>query len=133
MASESENSQDLYAVADFCLIPMGTGEPSVAEYIAECQRVLEKSGVQYKILKSKYLINPNSHLSGYGTNLEGPWTQVSRAIHDCHAAVHAKGAPRIATDIRIGTRVDREIKPGTGNEGKVERVREILEKDGGGN
>ncbi|KAK7034050.1 UPF0045 protein M15 [Paramarasmius palmivorus] len=75
MTSESENSQDLYAVA------------------------------------------------------EGPWTQVSRAIHDCHAAVHAKGAPRIATDIRIGTRVDREIKPGTGNEGKVERVREILEKD----
>uniref|UniRef100_A0A0W0FP96 Thiamine-binding protein domain-containing protein n=1 Tax=Moniliophthora roreri TaxID=221103 RepID=A0A0W0FP96_MONRR len=39
---------DLYAVADFCLIPMGTGEPSVAEYIAECQRVLEKSGVQFK-------------------------------------------------------------------------------------
>lgn len=48
------------------------------------------------------------------------------AIHACHAAVHAKGAPRIATDIRIGTRVDRDIAPGTGNESKVKRVEEIL-------
>lgn len=51
-----------------------------------------------------------------------------QAIHDCHAAVHAKGAPRIATDIRIGTRVDREIAPGTGNESKVQRVEQILAK-----
>ncbi|EMD38162.1 hypothetical protein CERSUDRAFT_104771 [Gelatoporia subvermispora B] len=106
-------TSDLYAVADFCLVPMGTAESSVAEYIAECIRVLEKSGLKYK-------------LHGYGTNLEGPWSQVMQAIHDCHAAVHAKGAPRIATDIRIGTRVDRDIEPGTGNEGKVKRVEDIL-------
>lgn len=60
---------------------------------------------------------------------EGPWTQVSQAIHDCHAAVHASGAPRVATDIRIGTRIDRHILPGEGNEGKVKRVEEILAKD----
>ncbi|KAJ7438471.1 hypothetical protein FB451DRAFT_1303505 [Mycena latifolia] len=109
---------DLYAVADFCLIPMGTAEPSVAVYIAECQRVLEKSGLTYK-------------MHGYGTNLEGPWAAVSQAIHDCHAAVHAQGAPRIATDIRIGTRVDRAIAPGTANDAKVRRVEDILasEKD----
>ncbi|KAJ3714003.1 hypothetical protein DFJ43DRAFT_1134872 [Lentinula guzmanii] len=107
-------SDDLYAVADFCLIPMGTGEPSVAGYIAECQRILEKSGLKYKV--------------GYGTNLEGPWSEVSKAIHDCHLAVHAQGAPRIATDIRIGTRTDRQIVPGTGNEAKVKRVEDILSK-----
>lgn len=50
-------------------------------------------------------------------------------MHDCHAAVHAMGAPRIATDIRIGTRVDREIETGTGNEGKIKRVEEILARD----
>ncbi|RPD66510.1 hypothetical protein L227DRAFT_570385 [Lentinus tigrinus ALCF2SS1-6] len=109
------SSTDLYAVADFCLVPMGTAEPSVAEYIAECIRVLEKTGLKFK-------------LHGYGTNLEGPWSEVMKAIHDCHAAVHAKGAPRIATDIRIGTRVDREIAPGTGNESKVQRVEDILNK-----
>lgn len=67
--------------------------------------------------------------SGYGTNLEGPWHEVTKAIYDCHAAVHAKGAPRIATDIRIGTRVDQAITPGGGNEHKVARVLEILAKD----
>jgi uncharacterized protein YqgV (UPF0045/DUF77 family) len=60
---------------------------------------------------------------------EGPWSAVSKAIHDCHAAVHARGAPRVATDIRIGTRVDRQIAPGTGNDLKVRRVEEILNKD----
>jgi len=68
-------------------------------------------------------------MHGYGTNLEGPWSAVSDAIHACHAAVHAKGAPRIATDIRIGTRIDREIQEGKGNEGKVTRVEEILSQD----
>lgn len=58
---------------------------------------------------------------------EGPWSDVCEAIHKCHQAVHAHGAPRIATDIRIGTRIDREIIPGTGNEGKVKRVEEVLD------
>jgi uncharacterized protein YqgV (UPF0045/DUF77 family) len=61
-------------------------------------------------------------------NEEGPWTQVSQAIHDCHQAVHFQGVPRVATDIRIGTRTDREIIPGLVNEHKVRRVEEILAK-----
>ncbi|KAI9459442.1 hypothetical protein BJY52DRAFT_368091 [Lactarius psammicola] len=88
----TDTTSELFAVADFCLVPIGTGpDPSVAEYIAECARILDKSGLKYQ-------------MHGYGTNLEGPWSAVSQAIHDCHAAVHAKGASRIATDIRIGTR-----------------------------
>ncbi|KAG1855417.1 DUF77-domain-containing protein [Suillus tomentosus] len=114
---------DLYAVADFCLIPMGTGESSVAEYIAECQRVLEKSGLTFKTSDN------DTCFSGYGTNLEGPWSEVSQAIHDCHAAVHRKGAPRVATDIRIGTRVDRDTPVGDGNDHKVKRVEEILARE----
>ncbi|ORY26259.1 YkoF-like protein [Naematelia encephala] len=103
---------ELYAVADFCLIPMGLGVPSVGPQIAECQRVLEKSGLEYK-------------LHGYGTNLEGPWDKVMQVIGECHAAVHALGTPRIATDIRIGTRTDKTITGG-GNDGKIKRVEEIL-------
>jgi len=89
----------------------------------------------------------SSFTSGYGTNIgksslslvlssylnfcpsEGPWSAVSKAIHDCHAAVHAKGVQRVATDIRIGTRIDRDIPVGQGNELKVTRVEEILAKD----
>jgi len=71
-------------------------------------------------------------MHGYGTNLEGSWSAVSKAIHDCHAAVHAKGAPRIATDIRIGTRSQPRAStvPGEGeNEYKLRRVQDILGKD----
>lgn len=60
---------------------------------------------------------------------EGPWSAVSEAIHACHRAVHAKGAARVATDIRIGTRVDRQIPLGQGNDLKLKRVEDILAKD----
>lgn len=32
-----------------CLIPMGLPTPSVGPQIAECQRILEKSGLEYKV------------------------------------------------------------------------------------
>ncbi|CAL1705533.1 unnamed protein product [Somion occarium] len=108
-------SQDMYALADFCLNPMGT-EASIAEYVAECVRVVKKSGLKY-------------HVHGYGTNIEGPWDDVVKAVQECHVAVHAKGAPRIHTDLRIGTRVDHKIVPGTGIENQVKRVEEILAKE----
>ncbi|KIK83215.1 hypothetical protein PAXRUDRAFT_832102 [Paxillus rubicundulus Ve08.2h10] len=68
-------------------------------------------------------------MHGYGTNLEGPWSEVSQVIHECHAAVHAQGVSRIATDIRIGTRTDRQVAPGEGNNAKVRRVQEILARE----
>ncbi|KAF9566356.1 YkoF-like protein [Agrocybe pediades] len=114
---------DLYAVADFCLIPIGTGSTSVAEEVAECQRILAATGLKYKFAQ----YNPRLLITHAFT--EGPWSQVSKAIHDCHAAVHAKGAQRIATDIRIGTRIDREIPVGQGNDLKVSRVEGILAQD----
>lgn len=40
------------------------------------------------------------------------------------------GTPRIATDIRIGTRTDKQIASGQGNLGKVGRVEEILAAGG---
>ncbi|PWN28837.1 DUF77-domain-containing protein [Jaminaea rosea] len=110
----------LFAVADFCLIPMGT-ETSVGPYIAECQRVLEamkSEGIKYE-------------MHGYGTNLEGPFPLVCQAIERCHEAVHAKGAPRISSNMRIGTRTDKPQEQawakGLGeNERKRESVRRIL-------
>ncbi|KAJ9120062.1 hypothetical protein QFC22_002959 [Naganishia vaughanmartiniae] len=47
MSSTTTATEELYAVADFCLIPMGLETPSVGPQIAECQRVLEKSGLEY--------------------------------------------------------------------------------------
>ncbi|ODN74709.1 hypothetical protein L202_07040 [Cryptococcus amylolentus CBS 6039] len=108
---------------------MGLPTPSVGPEIAEVQRVLEKSGLEYTL--NDILMRPRwdgavltAH-SGYGTNVEGPWDAVMKTIGDCHNAVHALGTPRIATDIRIGTRTDKSISSG-GNEGKKKRVEDIL-------
>jgi len=81
-------------VVDLCVIPLG-GDPSLSGYIAECQRVLQEAGL-------------STHLHAYGTNVEGEWDVVMAAVKQCHERVHAMGAPRISTTIKLGTRIDRE-------------------------
>jgi uncharacterized protein (TIGR00106 family) len=49
-----------------------------------------------------------THLHAYGTNIEGEWDDVFLAIKKCHEKVHALGAPRISTTIKLGTRTDRD-------------------------
>ena len=81
-------------IVDFCLVPIGVGV-SVSKYVAECQRVLAASGLNFR-------------MHAYGTNVEGEWEAVMGAIRSCHERVHEMGAPRISTSIRLGTRTDRD-------------------------
>lgn len=83
----------MVAIIDFCVIPIGVGV-SVSKYVAEIQKILQKSGLNYK-------------MHAYGTNVEGEWDEVFAAVKKCHEAVHEMGAPRISTSMRIGTRTDR--------------------------
>lgn len=46
-------------------------------------------------------------MHAYGTNVEGDWDEVMAAVKRCHEVVHAMGAPRITTSMRLGTRTDR--------------------------
>ncbi|WP_226668906.1 MTH1187 family thiamine-binding protein [Microbulbifer aggregans] len=79
--------------ADLCLIPIGVGV-SVSRYVAECQKVLQEAGLEHQI-------------HAYGTNIEGEWDTVMAAVKRCHERVHALGAPRISTSLKLGTRTDR--------------------------
>ena len=79
---------------DFCVVPLGVGV-SVSEYVAECQRVLRSAGLSHQ-------------MHPYGTVVEGEWDEVFAALKICHERVHAMGAPRISTSLRLGTRTDRE-------------------------
>jgi uncharacterized protein (TIGR00106 family) len=49
-----------------------------------------------------------NQLHAYGTNIEGEWDLVMAAVKRCHERIHAMGAPRITTTIKLGTRVDKE-------------------------
>ncbi len=81
-------------IMDLCVVPIGVGV-SVSRYVAQCHRIL-----------AKYNVTTNLH--AYGTNIEGEWDEVFRAVKDCHETIHAMGAPRITTTIKLGTRNDRE-------------------------
>lgn len=80
-------------IIDLCVVPVGVGT-SVSRYVAACQEVLEAAGLSHS-------------LHAYGTNVEGDWDAVFAAVKQCHAVVHAMGAPRITTTLKVGTRVDR--------------------------
>ena len=81
-------------IADLCVVPMGIGV-SVSREVAVCERILAEAGLKTK-------------LHAYGTNIEGEWDAVVGAIKRCHEAIHAMGVPRISTNLRLGTRTDRE-------------------------
>ncbi len=98
-------------IVDLCIIPMN-GKTSLSPYIAACQRILTDAGLSIR-------------LHAYGTNIEGEWDTVMAAIKACHNKVHAMGAPRISTTIKLGTRVD---KPQTMDE-KVQHVNAILDEE----
>ena len=81
-------------LADISIIPLGVGV-SLSEYVAACERVLTDAGFEPK-------------LHAFGTNVEGEWDAVFAAVKRCHEVVHAMGAPRVSTTMRVGTRTDRE-------------------------
>lgn len=80
-------------IADIAVIPIGVGV-SLSKYIAACEKVLEEAGLE-----------PQLHANG--TGVQGEWDVVFRAIKHCHETLHGMGAPRVATNIRVGTRIDR--------------------------
>jgi uncharacterized protein (TIGR00106 family) len=82
------------AIADVCIIPIGIGT-SVSKEVAACERIFTEAGLK-------------TRLHAYGTNIEGDWDVVMAAVRRCHEELHAAGVPRISTNLRIGTRVDRE-------------------------
>ena len=98
------------AIADISIIPLGVGL-SLSEYVAACEQVLSEAGLQ-----------PRLHANG--TNVEGEWDTVMTALKHCHEKLHEMGAPRVATNLRLGTRTDR---PQTMND-KVRSVEEKLEQ-----
>jgi len=99
-------------IVDLCVVPMGVGV-SVSRYVAACQRVLQEAGLDHT-------------LHAYGTNIEGEWDAVFAAVKTCHETIHRMGAPRIATTLKIGTRVDRHQTMAD----KIQSVAEKLDVQG---
>jgi uncharacterized protein (TIGR00106 family) len=80
-------------LVDISIVPLGVGL-SLSPYVAACEKIFAKAGLK-------------TALHAYGTNVEGEWDDVFGAIKACHETLHAMGAPRISTNLRLGTRTDR--------------------------
>jgi uncharacterized protein (TIGR00106 family) len=100
---------NMKVIADLSVVPLGVGV-SVSRYVAACEKVLREAGLPV-------------HLHAYGTNIEGEWDEVFAAVKRCHEVLHEMGAPRVSSNMRFGTRTDREQSMG-------DKVRSVEEKLG---
>jgi len=77
---------------EFSMIPIGSGS-SIGDRLAEVLRVVDASGVPYKV-------NP------MGTVIEGEWDDLFRLIKECHETMMKK-EERVLTSISIDDRKGR--------------------------
>ena len=98
----------MHVIADLSIVPLGVGL-SLSPYVAACEKVLQEAGL-------------TTRLHSYGTNVEGEWEAVFGALKRCHEVLHEMGAVRVSTNLRCGTRTDRDQRM----DDKVRSVEERL-------
>ena len=100
----------MHLIADIAIIPLGVGL-SLSPFVAACERILIDAGLE-----------PQLHANG--TNVEGEWNEVMAALKRCHEVLHEMGAPRVATNVRLGTRIDKTQTRGD----KIASVKKALSR-----
>ncbi|MFZ5595539.1 MAG: MTH1187 family thiamine-binding protein [Bacillota bacterium] len=98
------------AVVEVTIVPLGTGNTSVSDFVAGCLRVLKDEK------NLKYSLTP------MGTIIEGELEKILDAVRAMHEQPFRAGAGRVLTTIRIDDRRDREITMS----GKVSAVEKKL-------
>lgn len=98
------------AIVEVTIAPMGTGTPSISQYVAACHKVLEKA------TDLKYQLTPMS------TVIEGELDRIMEVIRQMHEVPFEAGAQRVSTLIRIDDRRDKELTMA----GKLQAVRDKL-------
>jgi len=98
------------AIAQVTIIPIGTGDTGVSEYVAAIQDVLAAAPEEVK-----HRMTPMSTL------IEGPLDEVLAVIRRMHEVPFQRGAQRVSTSISID---DRRDKPST----MEQKMRSVEEK-----
>lgn len=103
----------LNCIADVCIVPIGTGNASVSDEVTLVTRFLRENSDGLTVT-----------LHSAGTTIEGNWDIVMSKIGQMHELLHENGVVRIQSDIRVGTRTDKQQK----SIDKVLKVEEKLKK-----
>jgi len=99
------------AIVQVTIVPLGTGTPSVGEYVAYVHRVLQEATENIR-----YQLTPMS------TILEGDLDELLAVVRRMHEVPFGNGAERVSTTITID---DRRDKKGT-MEQKLQSVEDKL-------
>lgn len=97
-------------IAEVVVVPLGTESPSLSQYVAAVEKVLQK----YPQVKT--LLTPMS------TIIEGDLDEVLRIIREMHEVPFLKGARRVSTRISIDDRRDKVVTM----DGKLRAVKSKL-------
>lgn len=82
------------ATAEIQVVPIGAGI-SVREHVKRAHEILASNGLTVA-------------LHAFGTNVEGDLTDILEAVRRIHEELHASGIVRLTTNVKIGTRTDKE-------------------------
>lgn len=83
------------AILEISVVPIGTRDPSLSSYVADCIRILKEAKVRYE-------------LTAMGTNVEGNLRDLVRLALKMHEVPFKKGALRVATTLKIDDRRDKK-------------------------
>ena len=97
------------AVMEISVVPVGTDNPSISHYVAECVGVVKEKGLPYE-------------LSSMGTNVQGELKDLLEVAQKMHELPFQRGAQRVLTSIKIDDRRDKQLSI----EGKKEAVQRQL-------
>jgi uncharacterized protein (TIGR00106 family) len=84
------------AIMEISVIPIGTQNPSVSSFVAECVKILDREGLQHEI-------------TSMGTEVEGEVEELLRLAGEMHRIPFQKRVQRVVTTIRIDDRRDKEL------------------------
>ncbi|MBD2864688.1 MULTISPECIES: MTH1187 family thiamine-binding protein [Paenibacillus] len=83
------------AIVEVTVIPVGTGTTSLSSYVADMQRILDKTGSAIH-----YQLTPMS------TIIEGDLSVLLDVVRQLHESPFSGGAQRVCTSIKIDDRRD---------------------------
>ncbi|MBN1161402.1 MAG: MTH1187 family thiamine-binding protein [Dehalococcoidales bacterium] len=100
------------AIIDISVVPVGTGKPSVSDYVAGAVRILKNEpGLKYE-------------LTAMNTIIEGDLDKLLSLAQRMHNSAFDAGAKRVVTTLRIDERRDKPLTM----EGKIKAVKNKLGK-----
>jgi uncharacterized protein (TIGR00106 family) len=97
------------ALMHLTIIPLGTNSPSVGRYVADIQKVLEKSGFSYE-------------LTDMGTIIEGNTEDLLMLAAQLSESPFSKGVNRVVTQISLDDRRDKKVSIGAKKASVVNRL-----------